>query len=401
MPALLLLLSANDSGLARGSARSVAGININAAIQSCQGILSSFGGHPMAAGVSLPLEKIPDLRRCLDLAVLAQSGESPQAAPLQIDGYLPFAELTLELAADLERLAPFGSGNPPLVFAAQGCRITRRAKLGRESEHLLLTVQDQAGSAQRVLYWNAASHPVPEDSFDLAYTLRATSYRGQPELQVEWIGYRIIPTSTELVSPPRLPIAAVDHRRADHPLGLLAAIQAEGYAQIWAEGPDREKSGGADRFNLLPAPRLVIWHRPASQSLLADVLQQTQAEEVFLFAIDPGMDEKTAFTRRLAGLVKFALSAYGGQADLERLAAACAQTIENIEAGLAWMQAQGFIRLGEVNGSLQMLYAGSGLPASDLAEKTEQLARRLAETRAYRNYYTWANPERLLNPESG
>ena len=123
---------------------------------------------------------------------------------------------------------------------------------------------------------------------------------------------------------------------------------------------------------------------------------------MFLFAIDPGMDEKTAFTRRLAGLVKFALSAYGGQADLERLAAACAQTIENIEAGLAWMQAQGFIRLGE----------GKRLAANALcwqwsshwqnsAEKTEQLARRLAETRAYRNYYTWANPERLLNPESG
>ena len=231
--------------------------------------------------------------------------------------------------------------------------------------------------------------------------MRATSFRGQPELQVEWIGYRQLPTPSELVSPPRAPITAVDHRRADHPLGLLSAIQGEGDVQIWAEGPEREKSGGADRFSLLPAPRLVIWHRPASQSLLAEVLQQTQAEEVFLFAIDPGMDEKTAFTRRLTGLVKFALSAYGGQADLERLAAACAQTIENIEAGLAWMQAQGFIRLGEVNGSQQMLYAGSGLPLADLAEKTEQLARRLAETRAYRNYYTWANPERLLNPESG
>jgi single-stranded-DNA-specific exonuclease len=104
-------------------------------------LLLGYGGHAMAAGLSLQAERIPEFRRVFADRTLAQSlGEqhSP-ASTLQIDGYLPLAELSSELVADFERLAPFGAGNPALIFSSSwqyACAAT--ALSGRGDEHLQL-----------------------------------------------------------------------------------------------------------------------------------------------------------------------------------------------------------------------------------------------------------------------
>ncbi len=145
----VILLASPTGELARGSARSIEGVDISAAIRAQQEMLAGFGGHPMAAGLSIEPQRIPEFRRALSRSVQAMLGQAPQRPPLQIDAYLTLDEINLELVADLERLAPFGPGNPPLVFASRGLRLLSQTPIGRDAEHLLLTVEDEHGQTRQ------------------------------------------------------------------------------------------------------------------------------------------------------------------------------------------------------------------------------------------------------------
>ncbi|MGW8251877.1 MAG: DHHA1 domain-containing protein, partial [Anaerolineales bacterium] len=118
----VVLLSIPSGDLARGSARSIEGVDISAALRQQDELLSSFGGHPMAAGMSIEPQRIPEFRRLLSRSVARMLGDAPPRPPLQIDGHIELAELSMQLVADLERLAPFGPGNPPLTLVSHRLR---------------------------------------------------------------------------------------------------------------------------------------------------------------------------------------------------------------------------------------------------------------------------------------
>ena len=106
----------------------MAGINITAAIAAHADLLLGFGGHPMAAGLSLAPDRIPEFRRALSRTVEAMSLEAAVTPGLQIDGELPLSDLTLDFAADVERLAPFGPGNPPLTLVSRDLTVRGAAR---------------------------------------------------------------------------------------------------------------------------------------------------------------------------------------------------------------------------------------------------------------------------------
>ncbi len=131
----VVLLAAPPGQLARGSARSVEGCNISAAIAAQSPLLASFGGHPMAAGLAIDPERIPEFRRKLSRSVAAELGDSAAEPTLAIDGQLPLSDLSLDLVADLERLAPFGPGNPRLVLVSPNHALLSHTTIGRHAEH--------------------------------------------------------------------------------------------------------------------------------------------------------------------------------------------------------------------------------------------------------------------------
>ncbi len=116
-PAILFSTPAGEP--ARGSARSVEGLNITAAIAAQKDLLLNFGGHPMAAGLSLEQEKLPEFTRRLAKTVAEMLGESEKEPVLEIDGWLSLPEITLDLARELESLAPYGPGNEKLTLATR------------------------------------------------------------------------------------------------------------------------------------------------------------------------------------------------------------------------------------------------------------------------------------------
>lgn len=391
-PAILLV--APEGEAARGSARSVPGCHITEALATQRELLLRFGGHSQAAGMALLPENIPALRRGLSKAVLAQRGAAPPAPPLQIDGVLPFADLSLALVDDLERLAPFGAGNPSLTLATRDVRVQSINQIGRNGDHLALVIEDGSGIAHRVLWWRASAKDVPVGSFDLAYTVRANTFRGERQLQVEWVDARIEapPLPTPLLEIPRLLIE--DYRREPHPQTLLKPWLAREGAQLWAEGSELQNA--RSRLQLEPGPVLILWSAPPGPEELAAVMTCVKPQEVALFAQDPGLDTLDAFTNHLAGLVKYALNNHHGEVALSALAAALAQREATVRKGLEWLAARGHLTLTALHEDRAQLEAGGVIAESTARRRLTELKALLEETAAYRRYFTRASVEILL-----
>jgi single-stranded-DNA-specific exonuclease len=395
----VVLIAAPTGGPGRASARSVEGVDITAAIASQSALLLGYGGHAMAAGFSILDENIPAFRRGLARVVAAAQVETALGSrKLQIDAYLPWKSLSLETAAEIERLAPYGPGNPPLVLASRGLRLVSQASLGREQEHLQLTVQDENGLSRKVIWWGGAdasqAEALPQGQFDLAYQAHTSTYHGGRELQLEYIDYRRLeePLEVSTYQP-----AVEDFRTEYHPLAILqqlAADQAPDQLGIWAEEEAGRKLDGHVPAALLrrrdqltgPLHSLVVWTSPASPADLSFVLQRTHPQRIILFAVEPESQDLESFLQRLAGLVRHVLTRPERRTTLLQLAAATAQRGLTVLRGLEWLAANGYVTV-QVEGEAVKLEAGGEPNPPAAALFLEQLNELFAETRAYRAYY--------------
>jgi single-stranded-DNA-specific exonuclease len=391
-----ILIATPPDGLGRGSARSVPGCNITAAIAAHKETVHRFGGHPMAAGLSIAPERIAEFRRALSRTVLEMRGDVPRKARLQIDGYLPLSDLSLDLVEEIERLAPFGPGNPPLTLASLRLSLVSHTTVGRNGEHLQLIVEDEAGDTQKVIWWRGAGEPLPEGRFDLAYTVRASDYRGQRDVQVEWVDARPIEEPAAVLRPTRPSIEIVDHRQSPNPRKLVEQLRTQKNVQIWGEAGAKAEIAGLDRHELGPSKALVIWTTPPGPAELRSALEKVSPETVYLFAIDPGLDQPEEFLQRLAGLTKHVLNANVGRVRISTLAAATAQREATVQAGLAWLVTRGHLVMPGEDGDEVQLATGKQTTDADLSQVAAQLKALLEETAAYRAHFARADKETLV-----
>ena len=321
---------------------------------------------------------------------------------LRIDGFLQLAELTPALADDLGRLAPFGPGNPPLTLAAERLRARPGKKVGRNDEHQLVIVTDEAGVERQVIWWDGGGEPLPEGRFDLAYVARNSTYRGARELQVEWVEARpCAEAEVEVKAEVKDEVKVEDYRKVEQPREALAEVIGRGDVAVWREGEGKEEIAGCDRLNLPRAATLVIWTSPPYPDELRAALAQADPAKVYLVGRDPGCNTPESFVSRLSGLVMHALSARGGRAPIVALAAATAQRETTVRLGLAWLAARGHIRVvEETNGEVQ-LAAGDGFaaPETEIKALDARLTAALAETAAYRPTSGRRTPQRWCGGE--
>ncbi len=383
-----ILLSESEDGLLRGSARSVEGVHITEAIAANQALLGGFGGHPMAAGLSLEAEKLPEFRRGLGRAIERQLGALPRPEPgLQIDAWLGLDELDFPLAEAIEKLAPFGAGNPPLVLATRGVSLESAKPIGKGKEHLRLSVADESGRRQSLLWWGGAGEELPEEGhrFDIAYSLRASAFRGERQLSLQLIEYRLSEAMPVEVRARRVEVADWRLHAGPLPPG----------AEVFAEGEHKQKVDGRDRYNLAPSNELVVYTTPPGPAEWRMILEAVKPQKVYLLANSPLAEKADEFLTRLGGLAKFALNRRGGRVSLAELAAASAQREICVRLGLAWLEAGGHLRVQEEDSGL-ILGAGDGQAEPYLKSELYTAIRGLlAETAAYRAYFRRADKEAI------
>jgi len=394
----VVLLSLSDDGLARGSARSVPGYNIGAAVAAQSDLLIEFGGHPGAAGMSLRAEHIPAFRRRLSDAL--REMHDPEARPgLQLDACIPFGEATLDLAQELNRLAPFGEGNPPVTLASRDLTLRSAAYIGRTREHRRLIVEDASDHRQNVLWWNGAGQPLPAGVFDLAFHLETATYQGGTELQLVLVDYRRSAAAPVVVERPQHQVT--DLRRDPHPdRALSQALEQFPGALVWAEGFRRAESPGLPLSELVESDRLIVYTAPTSPHALQDALERVQPAQMVLIAADPPIQGFLGVQRRLLELVKHVLNQQEGQTTLQALAEAVGQAPATVRLALDHAAAQGEISVSYGRGERVQIAQVHGTPAADEPVKRAAFYASVAETEAYRAFFRRAAPVQLLGDEA-
>ena len=146
------LISVKD-GVGKGSARSIPGFDLYQGLSACSDLLLGFGGHKYAAGLSVAADHIPQFRERLSAVVLEQLGTSGFVRTITIDSPVSFEELSFDLMRDIEKMAPFGQGNPEPRFGAKGLEVQSLRTVGN-NKHLKLRLRQQNGQCFEAIAYN-------------------------------------------------------------------------------------------------------------------------------------------------------------------------------------------------------------------------------------------------------
>ena len=180
-----------DGEFATGSARSVTGFDIYAAIKSCRDLLVNFGGHTYAAGLTLRWDDIKTFRTRFQKYVDENIRPEQTEPIIDIDAIIDFKDITKRLHQELKKFSPFGPGNPKPMFSTIGVYDYGTSKVvGREQEHIKLELVDSKSSnvVNGIAFGQSASarYIKSKRSFDIAYTLEDNVFkRNAVQLQIE------------------------------------------------------------------------------------------------------------------------------------------------------------------------------------------------------------------------
>ncbi len=182
------LVAGIADGVAKGSGRSVPGLDLGAAVAAARraGLLATGGGHAMAAGFSLAAERLDEFHALLETE-LAAAAALPLAADLAVEGMLTVPGAGLDLARQVARLAPFGPGNEEPVFVLPRARVARADRVGREGAAVRAFLEGEGGGARlKAMLFRAAEGPLAEallartgEPLHLAGHLRAEAWNGE------------------------------------------------------------------------------------------------------------------------------------------------------------------------------------------------------------------------------
>lgn len=169
---------------AKGSGRSIEGFSLFEAICACGDLLIKFGGHPMAAGITLKPENIEAFRKRINRYAAEHFPQMPTQT-VTLDCKLNPAALSVSMAQSLTQLEPFGNGNPQPVFGLFNMELSNVTPVGGGG-HLRLTLEKN-GAVITAMRFNTKPEELPYhigDKIDLAVQLEAREFRGQPSLTV-------------------------------------------------------------------------------------------------------------------------------------------------------------------------------------------------------------------------
>ncbi len=189
------ILIGTAEGHAQGSGRSIPGFDLFRALLACEKHLTTYGGHAMAAGLRLGETAVADFRAAFLAHAAGVLGKEQLTARLMVDAEAAIADVDLETARFLERMGPFGAGNPRPVFAMREVKLAAAPRrIGRKGEHLSMQLT-QGGRARRAVGWNlgaSADALGRAGSCGAAFTCRVSGYGGRPEVELHvkdlWIG---------------------------------------------------------------------------------------------------------------------------------------------------------------------------------------------------------------------
>ncbi|MBQ6382226.1 MAG: single-stranded-DNA-specific exonuclease RecJ [Clostridia bacterium] len=181
-PVIVLSLQGEN---AVGSCRSIPGVNIYQMLSRCSDLFVRFGGHEQAAGLTIPVPLIPELRRRLNLVIRQETDDAVFLPSLEYDLSVPFRELTLDSLDLLDALEPTGCGNPAPVFLVSDACIQEKRRVGADRTHLKLSLLDGGNTLLNgIAFFMGDEADKGYNRADALYTPARNEYLGRVSVQL-------------------------------------------------------------------------------------------------------------------------------------------------------------------------------------------------------------------------
>lgn len=197
-----------DDGVCKGSCRSIEGFNMYEGLQACTDDLIQFGGHAQAAGLSLNEENLDQFRR--DFAAQAASVLKPEdyIPSVTIEAELDPLDVTEKLVEKINRLEPYGMGNPQPLFGVRSVQADRARTMGKENQHLRFQFEKNTQNYTGI-FWNKGEYCniVNRETLDFVYVPSVHEWNGFRSVQCMIDSMR--PAETERVAPDRTMLASL------------------------------------------------------------------------------------------------------------------------------------------------------------------------------------------------
>ncbi|NLZ61045.1 MAG: single-stranded-DNA-specific exonuclease RecJ, partial [Lentisphaerae bacterium] len=179
-----IVLTRDNNGQFTGSARSIRKLNLITVLDECAGTLSRFGGHTMAAGLSLNEDKLEEFSEQFDAAVQKALGIESMKPLLNICGEVRLDELDEVFFQELQMLEPFGHGNPEPVFYSRHVSADKLLPAG--SSHTRGTMRDESGMHMQFIAFGRPPESFPPAPWDIVYSPHINRYNGYeiPQLRI-------------------------------------------------------------------------------------------------------------------------------------------------------------------------------------------------------------------------
>ncbi|HKV30482.1 MAG TPA: single-stranded-DNA-specific exonuclease RecJ [Candidatus Dormibacteraeota bacterium] len=170
----------------RGSARSIESFHLVDCLQECAPLLHRFGGHAMAAGLTVLKSRFAELEECLEQYTTARLNGDAFSRPITIEATAVFADLKPSLHHELQMLAPFGVGNREPLLLSREVEVVRTETFGSDRRHLRVQVRDRTASAEAIAFDKAAAAPhLPTGRrIDVVYALQCERWDGLDRIRL-------------------------------------------------------------------------------------------------------------------------------------------------------------------------------------------------------------------------
>ena len=250
VPTLLFTIDGDE---ARGSGRSVGQVNLFKAVESCADLLTRFGGHEAAVGVTLPADRLPAFteRLCAYMDELSTECFHPR---IDIDACVSLDELTLETVAQLDALAPFGQENPTPRYLARDVMLTNCRAVGADKNHFSCALTDGRTSVSAIMFHCS----------DIASLMHCGCVVNAAfEVQIdEWRGRRSVKAMLSSLAPAE-PCAALEACLNADSRGFVADLYATSDAELCADCT--EDAQAVEEFEASLDQNRAAWERAAQE----------------------------------------------------------------------------------------------------------------------------------------
>jgi single-stranded-DNA-specific exonuclease len=182
-----IVLGTEEGGLLKGSGRSVEGADMVQILAPCTKYLETWGGHPMAVGISIKQENLDAFRKAFETSVAALTGSAPVEPELDVSCWIDPDELTEDLFKEIDAIGPYGQGNPQPTIAVRNTKVPYPATIFGGG-HCRFLIEVAPGRRMACVAWRTGLRtPPPNTPLDIAARLTWNVWKGQrtPQLQVE------------------------------------------------------------------------------------------------------------------------------------------------------------------------------------------------------------------------